>query len=74
VVGNEDPLEKKAKDQDILDIALPEQSHFLCTREPMFNYADPELCGKWKVSSTNSMTTNFLGTRQVVTALVSRGK
>jgi DNA excision repair protein ERCC-6-like 2 len=40
---------KKAKDQDILDTALPEQSYFLRTREPMLNYADAELCGKWKV-------------------------
>jgi hypothetical protein len=62
MLGNEDPLEKKAKDQDILDIALPEQSHFLCTREPMLNYADPELCGKWKVFNINLVTTNVLGT------------
>jgi hypothetical protein len=48
-VGNEDSPDKKARDQDILDTALPDQSHFLCTREPMLNYADSELCGKWKV-------------------------
>jgi len=49
--GNDDAPEKKEKDQDILDIALPEQSTFLCAREPMLNYADAELCGKWKVLS-----------------------
>jgi DNA excision repair protein ERCC-6-like 2 len=49
--GNEDPPDKKAKDQYILETALPEQAHFLCTREPMLNYADAELCGKWKVGS-----------------------
>jgi SNF2 family DNA or RNA helicase len=46
---NEDPPEKKAKDQQIIDVALPEQSTYLCKREPMLNYADAELCGKWKV-------------------------
>jgi len=51
--GNEDGPEKKAKDQEIIDIALPEQSRYLCTREPMLNYADAELCGKWKVCSAS---------------------
>ena len=50
-IGNEDPPEKKEKDQFIIDTALPEQSYFLCHREPMLNYADAELCGKWKVRS-----------------------
>src|SRR5271155_3223945 len=49
ISGNEDPPDKKAKDLDILETALPDQSHFLRTREPMLNYADAELCGKWKV-------------------------
>jgi DNA excision repair protein ERCC-6-like 2 len=49
ISGNEDALEKKAKDQEILETALPERAHFLCTREPVLNYADAELCGKWKV-------------------------
>jgi len=49
ITGNEDGPEKKAKDQEIIDIALPEKSQFLCTREPLLNYADSELCGKWKV-------------------------
>jgi DNA excision repair protein ERCC-6-like 2 len=47
--GNDDPLEKKEKDRDLIQIALPELSDFLCAREPLLNYADPELCGKWKV-------------------------
>src|SRR5579862_8663263 len=47
--GNEDPIEKKEKDRDIMDVALPESSNYLCTREPLLNYADAELCGKWKV-------------------------
>jgi len=46
---NEDGPEKKEKDQGVLDTALPELSHHLCTREPIANYADAELCGKWKV-------------------------
>jgi hypothetical protein len=49
ISGNEDPPEKKAKDLEILETALPDQSYFLRTREPMLNYADAELCGKWKV-------------------------
>ena len=49
ITGNEDGPEKKAKDEEIIDIALPEKSQFLCTREPLLNYADSELCGKWKV-------------------------
>lgn len=48
-LGNEDPAEKKAKDQQIIEIALPEHAMYYCTREPMLNYADSELCGKWKV-------------------------
>jgi DNA excision repair protein ERCC-6-like 2 len=49
MVGNDDPLEKKEKDTEILDLLLPGQAYFLSTREPMLNYADAELCGKWKV-------------------------
>jgi SNF2 family DNA or RNA helicase len=48
-LGNEDSPEKKRKDQQIIEIAFPEQATYFCTREPMLNYADAELCGKWKV-------------------------
>ena len=51
ISGNEDPPDKKAKDLDILETALPDRSYFLRTREPMLNYADAELCGKWKVEA-----------------------
>ena len=32
-----------------METALPERSDSLRTREPILNYADAELCGKWKV-------------------------
>ena len=50
-LGNDDPPEKKARDADILQLTLAEQAHSLSTREPMLNYADAELCGKWKVDT-----------------------
>jgi hypothetical protein len=49
MVGNEDPLEKKMKDKEILEEALPDFHTLLTTREPLKNFADSELCGKWKV-------------------------
>ena len=73
-LGNEDPSEKKAKDQDILETALPQQSHFLRTREPMLNYADSELCGKWKVLHPVVSFIDVLGSWKVAATLVSRGK
>ena len=69
MVGNEDPPQKKAKDQFILETALPEQSRFLCTREPMLNCADSELCGKWKVAHISSAL--IIGTGKVIATLVS---
>jgi hypothetical protein len=71
-IGNEDSAEKKAKDQNIFDIALPEQSDFLCAREPVVNHADAELCGKWKVTPSNKRL--IIVPRKVVATLVSRGK
>lgn len=49
ILGNEDPLDKKIKDKEILEEALPDYHKVLTTREPLKNFADPELCGKWKV-------------------------
>ena len=69
MIGNEDPPQKKAKDQFILETALPEQSRFLCTREPMLNYADSELCGKWKVTHISSVF--IIGAGEVIATLVS---
>jgi len=49
MLGNEDPPDKKIKDKEILEETLPGYHAVLMTREPMLNFADPELCGKWKV-------------------------
>jgi DNA excision repair protein ERCC-6-like 2 len=46
---NEDPPEKRVKDQELIEISLPEKANILCTRPPLLNWADAELCGKWKV-------------------------
>jgi hypothetical protein len=37
------------KDKEILEESLPEYHKVLTTREPLVNFCDPELCGKWKV-------------------------
>jgi len=51
MLGNEDPPDKKMKDKEILEETLPSCRRVLMTREPMLNFADPELCGKWKAGS-----------------------
>jgi hypothetical protein len=55
MVGNEDPPDKKTKDKEILEEALPDFHTVLTTREPLKNFADSELCGKWKVGTLDFM-------------------
>ncbi|CCG84448.1 protein of unknown function [Taphrina deformans PYCC 5710] len=40
---------KRARSQDLLEQALPEDWRAIINRPPMQNGCDPELCGKWKV-------------------------
>ena len=56
MLGNEDPPDKKMKDKEILEETLPSCRHVLTSREPMLNFADPELCGKWKVGSRSDQS------------------
>ena len=47
--GN-DPRERKEKDREMLELAVPDQwKELYKTRDSIVNYANPEFCGKWKV-------------------------
>lgn len=40
---------KRARDQNLLEEALPDSWQKIASRPPMQNGCDPEMCGKWKI-------------------------
>ncbi|KAK9478913.1 P-loop containing nucleoside triphosphate hydrolase protein [Lipomyces japonicus] len=46
---NEDAPEIRNKDMTVFKKCLPDQWERLFKREPILNYSDPQLCGKWIV-------------------------
>ena len=46
---NSDLADARAQKLDLLQMCLPDRCHELATRGRLYNYTDPQMCGKWLV-------------------------